>query len=43
MHVKFDDKEPGKETPEQGESIADMQLPEDTSKPNQTSEFEESP
>ena len=34
MHVKFDDKEPGNETPEQGESVADMQVPEDTSEPD---------
>jgi len=26
MHVKFDDKEPGSETPEQDESFADIQL-----------------
>jgi len=43
MHVKFDDKKPGNETPEQGESVADMQVPEDTSAPNQTPESEESP
>jgi len=24
MHIKFDDKEPGNETPEQGESFADI-------------------
>jgi len=24
MHVKFDDKEPGNETPEQGENVVDM-------------------
>ena len=36
MHVKFDDKEPGIETPEQGESVVDMQVPEDTSEPDQT-------
>jgi len=27
MHIKFDDKEPGNETPEQGESFADIQVP----------------
>jgi len=43
MHVKFDDKGPGNETPEQGESYADMQVPEDTSEPNRTLESEESP
>jgi len=43
MHVKFDDKEPGNETPEQGESFADMQVPEDTSELDQTPESEESP
>jgi len=26
MHVKFDDKEPGNETPEQDESFADTQI-----------------
>jgi len=31
MHVKFDNKEPGNETPEQDESFEDMQVPEDTS------------
>jgi len=30
MHVKFDDKEPGNETPEQDESVADMQVPDVT-------------
>jgi len=34
MHVKFDDKEPGNETPEQDESLAYIQLPEDTSEPD---------
>jgi len=43
MHVKFVDKEPGNETPEQGESVVDMQVPEDTSEPDQTLEYEESP
>jgi len=33
MHIKFDDKEPGNETPEQGESFTDMQVLEDTSEP----------
>jgi len=43
MHIKFDDKEPGNETPEQGESFADMQVPENTSEPDQTLESEDSP
>jgi len=43
MHVKFDEKEPGNETPEQDESFADIQDFEDTPKPDQTSEFEDSP
>jgi len=43
IHVKFDDKEPGNETPKQGESVADMQVPEDTSEPDQTAEYEEIP
>jgi len=43
MHVKFDDKEPGNKTPKQGESFADIQVPEDTSEPDQTPESEESP
>jgi len=43
MHVKFDDKEPGNETPEQDESFANIQVPKDTSEPDQTSEFEDSP
>jgi len=43
MHVKFDDKEPGNKTPEQGESFADMQVPEGTSEPDQTLESEKSP
>jgi len=43
MHVKFDDKKPGNETSEQGESYADMQVPEDNSEPDQTPESEESP
>jgi len=43
MHVKFDDKEPGSETPEQDESFAEIQLPEDTSEPDQIVESEDSP
>jgi len=43
MHVKFDDKEPGSETPEQDESYADIQVTEDTPKPDQTSDYEVSP
>jgi hypothetical protein len=38
MHVKIDDKEPGNETPEQGESFANIQVPKDTSEPNQIPE-----
>jgi len=34
MHVKFDDKEPGSETPEQDESYADIQATKDTSEPD---------
>ncbi len=30
MHVKFDDKKPGSETPEQDESYADILVTEDT-------------
>jgi len=40
MHVKFDDKEPENETPEQDESVADIQVPEDTLEPDQTAEYE---
>ena len=43
MHVKFDDKEPGNETPEQDESFADMQVPEDTHEPDQIDASELSP
>jgi len=43
MHVKFDDKEPGNETPEQDESFADIQDLEDTLEPDQTIESEDSP
>ena len=43
MHVKFDDKEPGNETPEQDESFANIQDSEDTPEPDQTSESEDSP
>ena len=42
MHIKFDDKEPRNETPQQGESFADMQVHEDTSKPDQTPESQDS-
>jgi len=42
MHVKFDDKESRNETPEQGEIFADIQVLEDTLKPDQTPESEES-
>jgi len=43
MHVKLDDKEPGNETLEQDESVADIQVHEDTSEPNQTAEYQEIP
>jgi len=43
MHIKFDDKEPANETPEQGGSFAGMQVPEDTSELVQNSDSEESP
>jgi len=41
MHVIFDDKEPGNETSEQDESVADIQVSEDTLEPYQTAEYEE--
>jgi len=41
MHVKFDDKEPGNETPEQDESFVDIQVCEDTLEPDQIAENEE--
>ena len=43
MDVKFDDKEPGNETPEQDESFADIQVSEDTPEPDQIAEYEEIP
>jgi len=43
MHVKFDEKEPGNEISKQGESFADIQVPESNSEPDQTSESEVSP
>jgi len=43
MHVKFDDKEPGSETPKHDESFADIQATEDTLKPDQIKESEDSP
>ncbi|KEH19415.1 hypothetical protein MTR_8g058830 [Medicago truncatula] len=43
MHVKFDDKELGSETPEQDESFADIQVTEDTPEPDQIAEPEDSP
>jgi len=43
MHVKFDDKEPGSETPEQDESFEDIQATEDTSEPDQIEESKDSP
>jgi len=43
MHIKFDDKKPRSEIPELVESFADIQVSDDTSKPDQTPESEESP
>jgi len=43
MHVKFDDKEPGSETPKQDESFADIQAIEDTLEPDQIEESEDNP
>jgi len=43
MHFKFDDKEPGSETPEQDESCVDIQVIEDTPELDQTSDSEVSP
>jgi len=43
MHVKFDGKEPGSETPKQDESFADIQVTEDTQEPDQIDESEDSP
>ena len=43
MHVKFDDKEPRGKTPEQDESFAEIQVPEDTPEPDQIAESEDSP
>jgi len=43
MHVNFDEKEPGNETPEHDESCADIQITEDTSEPDQISDSEVSP
>ena len=43
MHIKFDDKEPGSKTTQEGDSFADIQAPEDTSESDQTQESEESP
>jgi len=42
MLVKFDDKEPGSETPEQDEIFSDIQVTEDTPKPDQTNESKDS-
>ena len=39
MHVKFDDKEPGDETPEQDKNIAGSEESDDYSEPDQTSEL----
>jgi len=43
MHVKFDDKEPGNEPPEQDEGCVDIQVNQDTPEPDQTSDSEVSP
>jgi len=43
MHIKFDDKEPGSETPEQDESVANIQVTKDTPEPDQTFESKDSP
>jgi hypothetical protein len=43
MHVKFDDKKPGSKAPEQDESFAEIQVPEDTPEPDQIDESKESP
>jgi len=43
MHVKFDDKEPGNETPEQHESVANIHVTKDTPEPDQTAEYEQTP
>ena len=43
MHVNFDDKEPGSESPEQDESFADIQATGDTSEPDQIEESEVRP
>jgi len=43
MHVKFDDKEPRNETPEQDESFADIQDSEDTPEPDKIDASEVSP
>ena len=42
-HVKFDDKDPRSETPEQDESYAYIQATKDTSEPDLTEESEDSP
>jgi len=43
MHIKFDDKEPRNEIPEQVESFVDIQVPEDSSELDQIPKFDESP
>jgi len=43
MHVKFADKEPGNETPEQGECFEDIQDSEDTLEPDQIDASDVSP
>ena len=43
MHVKFDDKEPGNETPEQDESFADIQDSKDTPEPGEIDASEVNP
>jgi len=43
MQIKFDDKDPGSEIPELGESFANIEVFDDTLEPDQTPESEESP
>ena len=43
MHVKFDDKELEDKTSKQGESVAEIQVPEATPEPDQIAESEDSP
>jgi hypothetical protein len=41
MQVKFDDKEPGSKTPEQDESVSEIQVLEDTPEPDQIAKSED--